>query len=232
MPSIPRPYTFIDTCSLLESCWSREKGDIYVYSQSKDERFWGQVIPSLTQWSDVILAKRNYDELAKHALNVSKPDLADRSKLALERIARLDRSGLIQIVGDANDPFADAILLSVALKFKMQRNLVFITQDHALAEDLEAVRHFCSLKDHKKYDKYDIKVRKISTTGDLVSWKGLDKALAKRYERVSDQEQRDGRAIELKSKEAKPETRGRTQRNRDGVQKGAVHRAQTHWWES
>ena len=66
------------------------------------------------------------------------------------------------MVGDPNDPFADAILLSVALKFRTQRNMIFITQDRNLAEDLESIRRFRSVSPRKGYD---IKIRRVARSG-------------------------------------------------------------------
>ena len=119
MAANERPYIFIDTCSLLESCWNRTSGtggeERFDYSKSKDEMFWGRQFASLVSMGDVIIPKRNYEELVKHSRNNARPDLASRAKHVLQKIATLHREGKIQIVGDENDPFADAILLSVAL---------------------------------------------------------------------------------------------------------------------
>ena len=52
----------------------------------------------------------------------------------------------VEVAGDANDPFADAVLLSVALKFRTQANLHFITQDRALAKDLQRIIGFESVR--------------------------------------------------------------------------------------
>ena len=144
------PLVFIDTCSLLDSCWNSEKGskNSAIYSQSKDNTFWGHEFASLASMGQVVIPKRNYDELVKHANNPKKPELADRAKHVLKRIERYYKEGTLQIVGDANDPFADALLLSVALKFKTQRHLAFVTQDRGLAEDLQAISYFRSLNDH------------------------------------------------------------------------------------
>lgn len=41
MPETKRPYIFIDTCSLLVSCWNPDPNDkdSYVYSKEKDNVF-------------------------------------------------------------------------------------------------------------------------------------------------------------------------------------------------
>lgn len=182
-----KPFIFIDTCSLLDSCWNSDKNDRdkYVYSKEKDERFWGREFASLIAMGEVIIPKRNYDELVKHANNPAKPELAERAQHALERVERYYKDGTLQIVGDANDPFADAIMLSVALKFKTQRHLAFVTQDRGLAEDLRAICHFRSLSDHYGHPKYDIKIRRITKTGELKPFNGLEKALRERYQEAA-----------------------------------------------
>jgi rRNA-processing protein FCF1 len=164
-----RFYIFVDTCSLLESCWNfSEKGpseEIFEYSKSKDNAFWNSELMALISSGDIIIPKRNYDELLKHSNNSSRPNLAGRAKFVLRRISEINKTGeLIQIVGDKNDPFADAILLSVALKFKTQKNMLFITQDRNLAADLEAIRNFASVDNRSGYD---IKIRRISENGTL-----------------------------------------------------------------
>ena len=163
---LPEPFIFIDTCSLLDSCWVRSSKsgvEQFSFSKQKEQRFWEQEFKSLAAIGKVILPKRNYDELKKHAKNTSKPGLARRSEYILKKLEKLIKDGSIEIVGDANDPFADAILLSVALKFRTQRHLLFVTQDKALARDLEAISRFESVNSH-----YDLKVRTISARGEIV----------------------------------------------------------------
>lgn len=170
-----RPFIFIDTCSLLDSCWDcvDRKTDTFEYSRAKDVTFWGKEFPSLAGMGEVIIPRRNYEELIKHANNQKKPGLADRSKFILKRIDSLISEGKIQVVGDENDPFADAILLSVALKFRTQKNMAFITQDRKLAHDLESIRNFRSVEPRNGLD---IKVRRISKDGRLEPHKNTPKA--------------------------------------------------------
>lgn len=174
MSKSERPYIFIDTCSLLDSCWNREtsqsKCERFVYSKEKEETFWGAQFQSLCAMGDVIIPKRNYEELVKHSKSVAKKDLAARARYTLQKINSLCKDGKIMIVGDENDPFADAILLAVALKFKTQKNMAFITQDRKLSEDLEAIRHFRSVDNRAGYD---IKIRRISEEGILEPHRGL-----------------------------------------------------------
>lgn len=167
-------FSFIDTCSLLESCWNKVDGvsgaERFEFSQAKADRFWGTEFRSLETAGKVIIPKRNYDELNKHANNLEKLDLSQRAKVILNRIRLLSAEGRVEVVGDPNDPFADAILLSVALKFRTQRNMIFITQDRDLAEDLESIRRFRSVSPRKGYD---IKIRRIARNGAVESHRAL-----------------------------------------------------------
>lgn len=183
MNNSDRPLIFIDTCSLLESCWIRKgsrDNESFEYSKAKDETFWSKELEGLVAMGEVIIPKRNYDELVKHSKNTKKADLSSRASHVLQRINSLYSANKISVVGDKNDPFADAILLSVALKFKTQKNMCFITQDRSLSEDLEAIRHFKSVDNRAGYD---IKIRRISKDGSLEPHKGLsrDASYARRY---------------------------------------------------
>jgi|GEM_PF-2739570 len=229
MPETKRPYIFIDTCSLLVSCWNPDPNDkdSYVYSKEKDNVFWGREFASLAAIGDVIIPKRNYDELVKHAGNDKKPDLANRSRHVLKHIEKYAKEGQVQIVGDPNDPFADAILLSVALRFKTQRDQAFVTQDYGLAEDLEAICHFRSLSDHYGFPKYDIKIRKITKSGELKPFKGLRKALRERYQDVSEAAKTNGSTSSAASAPAKATTKENSAKNKEEKAK-----ARKNWWDA
>lgn len=170
-----RAYVFIDTCSLLDSCWKKaSRGYVsFTYSETKARNFWEREFRSLESVGAVIVPMRNYEELQRHASNSKKPELAARAQHIIKLISGLIRDQRIEIVGDSNDPFADAILLSVALKFRTQNNMVFITQDRKLAHDLEAIRHFESVRPREGYD---IKVRRITSDGYLGMHRGVCKA--------------------------------------------------------
>lgn len=165
-------YVFLDTCSLLDSCWncfnSRTNKEEFEYQEFKERRFWQNEFPSLEKRGKVILPNRNYEELQKHLRSRNKC-LAHRSEYILRIVNKLIHEHRIEVVGDKNDPFADAILLSVALKFRTQKNMVFVTQDKGLAHDLESIRRFESVKPRKGFD---IEVRRISREGSLERHRG------------------------------------------------------------
>lgn len=139
---------FIDTSSLLVSCWKGDerKGEAITHDPSKEQAFWDREVARLAASGRLVLTARNHEELIKHSNSKAKPGLADRSKYVLAKLAPLIKAGTVEVVGDSNDPFADAVLLSVALKFRTQANLVFVTQDRALAQDLLKVVSFESVR--------------------------------------------------------------------------------------
>lgn len=161
---------FLDTCSLLVSCWNIYRNNTIVYNAEKDARFWHKEIPALSRAGSIILTKRNYDELVK-LTNIrndpNRPELGKRCVAVLERVHPLIKKGILSIVGDPNDPFADAVLLSVALKFRTQKNLLFLTQDRALATDLVAISNFISVRPRNKCE---LKVYRLNSKGSIERW--------------------------------------------------------------
>ncbi len=140
-----RSLAFLDTSSLLVSAWNAHGEDHADEDPAKRSVFWHSELPQLVVSSTVVLARRNFEELKKHR-DGAKPGLASRAAAVLRWMAPLFDVGEVQIVGDANDPFADAILLSAALKFRTQHHLQFLTQDRALAQDLTTVGSFASVR--------------------------------------------------------------------------------------
>lgn len=139
---------FLDTSSLLASCWKGDdrKGEQIVLDTVKETTFWSAEVPRLSEAGRLVLAARNHEELVKHSRATQKKELAERARYTLAKLAPLVRAGTVEVAGDANDPFADAVLLSVALKFRTQANLHFITQDRALAKDLQRIADFESVR--------------------------------------------------------------------------------------
>lgn len=160
---------FIDTCSFLASCWSGDerRGEAIRHDAAKEKTFWGDEFRGLVDAGRLILPRRNYEELLKHSKSRRDTELAARSKYVLDKLAPLIGRGTFEIVGDDNDPFADAILLSVALKFRTQHNLLFITQDRALARDLQSVSEFESVQPRGGQA---MRISRISRAGRLESF--------------------------------------------------------------
>ncbi|WP_156171806.1 hypothetical protein [Demequina rhizosphaerae] len=138
---------FVDTSSLLDSCWNGDerRGIPITFDHLKEQAFWDVELRSLSARGRLVLTARNHEELVKHSNSSRDPELAERARYVLAKLAPLFKSGAVEVVGDQNDPFADAVLLSVALKFRTQANLVFVTQDRALARDLLKVVSFESV---------------------------------------------------------------------------------------
>ena len=148
------------------------------YCPGKEHAFWNVVLPSLSAVGEVIITARNYEELSKLSTvsdDKDRPALAERCIHVLKLLRPLIESGFVSIVGDKNDPFADAILLSVALKFRTQKNLLFITQDRALASDLVALANFASVRPRG----FEMKVRRLSSNGDIETWRFTEKGWGK-----------------------------------------------------
>ena len=169
MSDKPKPFVFVDTCSLLDSCWNMSSnGRGSVYSQSKEKHFWGREFSALEQAGSIIVPLRNWQELEKFSEGARGKSLQERSRHVLQIMSPLVNTGRMQIVGDKNEPFADAIILSVALKFITPRNLFFITQDRALAKDLNAINQFGSIT-----RKRSLMVKRVGYDGSVEDHRGL-----------------------------------------------------------
>lgn len=121
---------FIDTCSLLS-----EYTDI----------FWEHIIPVLTnENANIIVPIRVYEEVEKYANDVElckrkapdNPNLNQAAKCAKEKIIKLQSEGLVRVLGDENNNFADNVFLTVFTQYRMKYNLILITQDKNLAADI------------------------------------------------------------------------------------------------
>lgn len=121
---------FIDTCSLLS-----EHADL----------FWTHVIPVLREEkTNVIVPYRVYEEVEKYASDPElcrkkasdNPSLNQTAKRAKDRIIKLQAEGLVRVLGDKNDNFADNVFQTVFTQYRMKYNLILITQDKNLASDI------------------------------------------------------------------------------------------------
>lgn len=123
---------FIDTCSLLSE-----------YADS----FWEHIIPVLTnEKANIIVPLRVYEEVEKYANDVElckkeapdNPNLNHAAKCAKEKIIKLQTEGLVRVLGDENDNFADNdnVFLTVFTQYRMKYNLILITRDKNLVADI------------------------------------------------------------------------------------------------
>jgi len=119
---------FIDTCSLL--------------FESADA-FWSNIIPILEKTkSNIIVPLRVYEEINKFAKN---PDLCatkdseglhEHAIKAKETIIKLQKKGVVEVFGDKTDNFADHVFISVFTNYMLTYNLMLITQDKKLSQDI------------------------------------------------------------------------------------------------
>ena len=108
-------------------------------------------------------------ELSRKALQNDKPVLAKRARDILDAVINYKKMGIIAVYGDDNDgTFADNVFHKLAAMFALRRELIFITQDNRLGQDLLTMLHMGSVRDRK------ISVYKLGRQGQLnfVNWKG------------------------------------------------------------
>ena len=122
---------FIDTCSLLSD---------------QADMFWRNITPILQrERKAIIVPLRVYEEVKKFADNPElcaqkgNPALNHRAKVTLNNIATLQRASIIEVFGDKNDNFADNVFQTVFTQFHLKYNLMLITQDRNLANDVLAI---------------------------------------------------------------------------------------------
>lgn len=138
----------IDTCSLLmDSC----------------ENFWINIIPFLEKYnSKVIVPLRCGQELEKHQSNTSDIELANKAKNSLKKLNQLIKAGYVVIHGENTDNFADNVFMVVFTKFRMTEDLLLITQDKNLAEEILKLNESKS-----SISKHKICVKKLNRFGYL-----------------------------------------------------------------
>lgn len=147
---------FIDTCSLLSEF---------------AESFWEHIIPILRQQkASIIVPFRVYEEVEKFAGSIElcqrkspdNPNLNRLARLAKARIIKLNSEGLVRVLGDKNDNFADNVFQTVFTQFRMKYNLLLITQDKNLAIDISRISESKAVTVNTK-----IQVRRINKHGYL-----------------------------------------------------------------
>lgn len=112
----------------------------------------------------IIIPLKTIEELQRHSSNTLKPNLARTSKEALAKIAHLQHQNLIEIRGEQNDHFADNVFQVVFTKFRLNHQLLLITQDRGLAEDIKSINNFKSVKANK------VLVKRIDSAGNLIDF--------------------------------------------------------------
>ena len=147
---------FIDTCSILDD---------------NSEKFWKNITPILQKENKhIIIPRVVIEEIQKFAKNYElcakkgDPSLHDRSRKVLKQINDLKTKGFIQIYGDPDDKkIADQVFRVVFTRFQMDYNMILITQDKGLANDILKIDDSKSIEKTK----HRISVRKINRQGYL-----------------------------------------------------------------
>ena len=172
---------FIDTCSLMSE---------------HAEQFWEHIIPVLKEEkANIVVPLRVYEEVDKYASNAElcerkdpgNPRLYQTAKRAKEKVIKLQAEGLIRVLGDKNDNFADNVFLTIFTQYRMKYNLILITQDQNLAADILRIPESKAVKANTK-----ILVRRINQYAYLSPFKNLST---------------DTRKTEVKKFNAQPQTR-------------------------
>lgn len=114
-------YTMLlDTCSLLHPSFSS---------------LMEHLVPLLEKdGKDIIIPSGVIAELKN--LRAAKPELASQIHTLLKELVRLRQKGLVKIYGVPGADFADQQILTAAVRAMTSRELLVITQDNGLSEDL------------------------------------------------------------------------------------------------
>ena len=142
---------FVDTCALMETPFAV---------------FFSRVKPMLDKHSKklfITTAVRN--ELQKHANQKEDIRRADDAKRAINFLNPLMEK-YFDIRGFEDENFADSVFLYVFLKFIFSNNLLLITRDSDLAQDILSLKKFIKeVKSVKHKKKIDLKW--LADDGDL-----------------------------------------------------------------
>lgn len=142
---------FIDTCSLV---------------QPNADRFWMNIIPFIKKYNNkVIIPHRVIEELVKLSRKPDKPAVANNAKNTLRMLYQFHTSNYIEIKGEDTDGFADNVFQVVFTKFRMNYNLLLITQDNNLAKDI------LNLNNTSSVIAKPVSVKKINKYGFLSDYK-------------------------------------------------------------
>ena len=142
---------FIDTCS-------------FMHEQS--EMFLIRMLPSvLVRYSKRIIVP---EKVAKE-IEILRKNNDYYTRRAAERGAKIlstyIKQKLVDVRGEAGDPFADGLFQYVFMKFRIRYNLTLLTQDADLATDIMNISASKSVQSRKK-----IVVLRLNGHGDLMDW--------------------------------------------------------------
>ena len=126
---------FIDTSSLLEDSFKNFANDLLPLLKKNQSKLY---IPGSVEI-----------ELLKH-FKGSNEKLRDNARIALNLLGEVHKIGLLEKRADASDTnFADNVFLRVFTQFRTTNDLLLITQDKGLSEDIENLRNSKSVRNIK-----------------------------------------------------------------------------------
>ena len=150
---------FVDACSLLHP---------------DADKFWMNIVPILQRENKkLIIPLRVYEEVDKFASdpkqyekkNQSDPQFHSRAVKAKQNIIKMKSAGIVAVMGDETDNFADNVFLTVFTKYRMKYNLMLVTQDNNLSNDIINIANSLSVNSHHR-----IVVEKINRHGFLSAY--------------------------------------------------------------
>lgn len=141
---------FVDTCSLM--------------SPSAEVFFYNGFPPALlTMNARLIIPSGVLQEVKKHQNTAKTKDAATKAE---KIVANYLEQKIAELRGEKNDPFVDSLFLTLFQKFRTEANLALITQDKALAEEIQRLNTSRAVR-----SKYQIYVFRIYR-GNLLPFNG------------------------------------------------------------
>ena len=120
----------IDTCALLHPQFSDLMSHLIPLLRANNKTL---IIPS------GVMAELQH-------LNKNKPELKEQISCLIKQLAALRRERLVTVYGEASETFGDKQFLATATRFMTNTELLVITQDKALSEDLLHLNHLNSVR--------------------------------------------------------------------------------------
>lgn len=163
---------FSDTCSFINmgSYQRDQETGVEIKNANRARVLMDQELPNLCVGGTLVVPYSEMKEMKN--LAVKRKDDSTLVKNIYEvynRVIALVRSGRVLMPKGEHDPFVDAIFIRAAVEFRSRYDLVFITQDRKLAQDLIDVRGFGAINAKKKLD-----VMRVTKGGHIVNWRTDD----------------------------------------------------------
>ncbi len=141
---------FIDTCSLMNPKFKDVYTSFLPYMRAAGNKF---IIPKSVINEINRLQHHDSDETKKSAMRAAK------------MVTKMNEEGLIEVRGESTDRLADNVFQTVFTKFRMDHNLMLITQDHNLGREIRALDNSQAVRTDKK-----ILVKRINGGGRIMNF--------------------------------------------------------------